>query len=146
MSQSQKGMTPTCAWVRTLFAVFRDFRGNAIVEAALVMPLCLSMIFGTIEVGRAMFIQNALQQAVEDAARCAAINTTVCGTEANIKTYAVNHVYGYSISSTVFTVTSPACGKKVAASFSFATWLAVNVGISGLSFNPVITAKSCHPV
>jgi Flp pilus assembly protein TadG len=50
-------------------------------EFALVFPSFILLTMGVIEFGRAMWIQNTLQAAVEQAARCAVVNTTTCGTD-----------------------------------------------------------------
>ena len=44
-------------------------RGVAAVEFALLLPLLLAMIFGTTELGRAIYTYNTLDKAVRDAAR-----------------------------------------------------------------------------
>ena len=60
---------------RTLRTAAIACDGAAAVETALVLPVFLLCVFGISEIGRALWIQSTLQYAVEDAARCAAINT-----------------------------------------------------------------------
>ena len=56
-------------------------RGNAIIEAALVVPILLSLAFGTVEFGYYFFVRNNLQGAAREGARAAilasATNTDV---------------------------------------------------------------------
>ena len=47
---------------------------------------------GTIEVSRAIWTQSALQFAAEKAARCAAVNTTLCGRRHQVETYALSQM------------------------------------------------------
>jgi Flp pilus assembly protein TadG len=47
--------------------------GAAIIEFALVAPMFLALVFGTIEYGRLLWTQQALQQAAIAGARCMAI-------------------------------------------------------------------------
>jgi len=115
--------------------------GNAAIDAALGMPILLAFLFGITEVSRAMWIQTNIQQAVEDASRCAAVNSTTCGTDTAIKNYAVSHTYAYTVAATNFTVTTPACGRQVAASVPFSS---VATGIVGIVVT--LTAQSCHPI
>lgn len=48
-------------------------RGNAVLDLALVLPLLLSLTFGAVEYGQAMFIKHALQAAAQDGARAAIV-------------------------------------------------------------------------
>lgn len=44
-------------------------RGQALVEFALVLPIFVLMIFGLVDLGRAVFINNSLAEAARDGAR-----------------------------------------------------------------------------
>jgi Flp pilus assembly protein TadG len=81
----------TVTRVRQLVA---DLCGATMVETAIVLPVFLLLIFGVIEGGALMFAQLTLDNAVATAARCAAINTTLCGTQANIQSYTVSQAVG----------------------------------------------------
>jgi Flp pilus assembly protein TadG len=121
-------------------SLLRCGTGNVSVDAALGLPILLMFLFGITEVSRAMWIQNNIQQAVEDAARCAAVNSTICGSETAIKAYAVTKTYQYSVAASNFTYSTPACGKEVSATVPFTS---VATGIVGIELN--LTAKSCYP-
>jgi hypothetical protein len=47
----------------------REHRGQALVEFALAVPIFLMLIFGLIDLGRAVFINNSLAGAARDGAR-----------------------------------------------------------------------------
>jgi Flp pilus assembly protein TadG len=115
----------------------RDSAGSAAVEFALTAPVFFLLLFGTIEFGQAMWAQNSLQYAVEEAARCRAINHAVCPDDTSTKTFAVSQVYGIEINSSAFTVTHPTCGVQVAVSLPF-SFLA-----NFPSFT--LTGQSCRP-
>lgn len=46
-------------------------RGNAILEAALVLPVLLSLSFGTVEFGHFFFVKHTIQAAARDGTRAA---------------------------------------------------------------------------
>ena len=49
-------------------------RGQALVEFALVLPIIVLLIFGLVDVGRAVFTYNTLSQSARQAARIAIVN------------------------------------------------------------------------
>jgi Flp pilus assembly protein TadG len=104
-------------------AVGKDRRASAAVEMALAMPALCLFIFGIIEVGFALWVQNALDYSVASAARCASINGSACqavGGNSQVTTYAANQS-GASVASTAFTYTPGAsCGCQVTASYTIA--------------------------
>src|SRR3954463_6797649 len=94
-----------------------DRRGAAAVELALVaMPLFL-FLFTIINAGHVLWLQNALDASVTDAARCAAVNASRCGTTDQIKTYAAGQS-GAGFTSSVFSFSQASCGKQVSASYT----------------------------
>ena len=62
----------------------RGDRGNAIIEAALVLPILLLVVFGITEFGRALMTTNVLHQAAREGARVAAIAADSTGAVARI--------------------------------------------------------------
>jgi Flp pilus assembly protein TadG len=114
--------------------------GSAAVEAAIVLPIFFSFVFGISEVGRALWVQSALQYAVEDAARCAAVNTSSCGNTSAVQSYAAGRVFGITIPSSSFSVTKPSCGNQVSISYAFSS-----VVPNLVPFSVTLTAQSCHP-
>src|ERR1700686_4227881 len=82
-------------------------------EAALIFPVFFLVLFGIIEAGVLFWTQSTLQFAVEAAARCTVVNTTVCNTTSAIQDYAVSQATGLTLSSSSFSVSSPSCGHQV---------------------------------
>jgi Flp pilus assembly protein TadG len=118
-------------------AAIGDRRGNALVQFALVLPAFVMLIFGIIEIGRGLWLQNALHYATEQAARCASVNPTAC-TAGNIGSYAAS-VSGANIPASSFTLTTPACGNQVDGTYR------ISLAIPFKSMSWSLTARSCFP-
>src|SRR4051812_15188120 len=97
-------------------SLLRDRRGNAAVELALLATPLFLFLFTIINAGHVLWLQNALETSVTDAARCAAVNTTQCGTTSQIKAYAAGQS-GAGFDSSIFSFTQASCGKQVSASY-----------------------------
>lgn len=118
----------------------RSDHGSSAVEFAMVAPFLIAMLFGVFEFGRALWIQSLLDYAVEQAARCATINTTTCSSASAIATYAAQQTSPLNLPASTFTASTPACGNKVQASYPF-TFVA-----SGLfPYAVTLTSQSCFP-
>jgi hypothetical protein len=115
-----------------------DRRGNAAIEFALTAIPLLLFLFGIIEFGRTMWLQNALDYSVVEAARCASINPTLCGTAEQIKSYASDQS-GAGFDVAVFSVTSPSCGTQVSAIYP------LTLTIPTMSVSMILSAQSCFP-
>lgn len=130
-----------------LSRLLRACRGNATVEAALILPVLLTFLMGAIEFGRAYWVQTSLQYAVNNAARCASLASTKC---TDVPAYAASQVYGMTIPSNAFTYTAGAdCGNsgyaagyQVSASYTFRTVAARLLPQLG---SIALTASACHP-
>ena len=131
-------------------AVGKDRRAAAAVELALAMPALCLFIFGIIEVGFALWVQNALDYSVASAARCASLNligTSCVGSPSQVTTYAANQSGAY-LNSTAFTYTpTAACGCQVSASYTIALDIpwdsALSVTLSSNSCVAPPPTKSC---
>lgn len=126
--------------IRALHRFAENSAGAIAVEAALVLPVLFAMSFAVIEAGRAMWMQNALQDAVDAAARCGVVSAN-CATSSQIQSYAVSQIQGFSVSSSNFTVSDETCGMHVSASVPFTAQVA---GLRTISIN--LIADSCRPV
>ena len=118
----------------------RDIGGATALEFALCAPAFFMLVMGIVEVGLLVWMQLGLQQGVEAAARCASINHTTCGNAGQIQSYAVAQSYGLPVPIAAFTVSTPACGNQVQASYT-PTFLP--------SFpipTTTLTAQACFPV
>jgi Flp pilus assembly protein TadG len=117
-----------------------DKRGATAIEFALIAPALFLTLFGAIEFGRLMWTQSALHYAVQQAARCASVNTVTCGTASQIASYAAGTVSALNIASSAFTATSQSCGHQVLASLDYQF---VATGL--FPYTPTLTAKACFP-
>jgi Flp pilus assembly protein TadG len=112
--------------------------GNVAVEFALIGPALLTLLFGTIEVSRAIWMQSALIYAVDQAARCAGIDTNRCGTPTQVQSYAAAES-GAGFAITVFTASTAACGNLVTASYP------MPLSVPFISLSVTLAARSCYP-
>jgi Flp pilus assembly protein TadG len=113
-----------------------DRLGNVAVEFALGAPFLFMMMFGIIELGYALWMQNALDESVAAASRCASVNSSACS--GAVTTYAASQS-GAPVGSTAFTYTPTAsCGCKVSASYS----MSLLIPYTNLSVN--LSSQSCY--
>lgn len=117
-----------------------DARGATAVEFALTAPVFLAMLFGTVELGLLLWTQLGLQHATEMAARCASVNSSTCGSTANIQSFAAQQAYGLNPPPSTFTVSNPACGNQVTATYTFG-FVTTHFGAPTIALN----AQSCFP-
>jgi Flp pilus assembly pilin Flp len=57
-------------------------RGATVIEFALLLPVLLLLLLGSLEGGRYLFMTGALNHAIGSAARCAEIDPSTCGSPA----------------------------------------------------------------
>lgn len=120
------------------FAV--EDNGTTAVEFAMTAPLFFLIVLGAVQVGFWLFQGFGLQHAVEMAARCASINTTLCGTPHAVQTYAAGQASELGVSASVFSVSQPSCGNQVSASLELPTF-APGLGMPSVTWH----AQSCFP-
>jgi Flp pilus assembly protein TadG len=122
--------------------ICRDTRGTTAVEFAFTAPIFFALVFGIIQGGSLLWTQVGLQHGTEMAARCAALNdTTLCGTTASsIKSYAAQEAFGLNLSPSIFSVSTPACGYQISASYAF-QFVTTYFGTPSLT----LSAQSCFP-
>lgn len=116
----------------------RSDLGGTAVEYALVLPAFITLMVGGLCAGNLAFAVNSLHYAVQDAARCAAVKTTVCTNSNTIVSYAQGRYSGPRISPT-FVYSSAGCGHTVSASGSYPIILAA------ATINVPISASACFP-
>jgi Flp pilus assembly protein TadG len=105
---------------------------------AFAAPALFLFVFGIAEAGHALWLQNMLSYAVAEAARCATVNQTTCGTAAQIQSYAASQSSNI-FDSSVFSVTTPSCGNRISASYT------MTLNIVNLSLPVSLTADACYP-
>ena len=124
----------------TIPRLISDTRGATALEFGLTAPLFFALLAGLIECGLLFWTQVGLQHGAEMAARCASINTTLCGDAGAVKTYAIQQSLGLKPSTSDFTVTVESCGNHVSANYTY-QFLTSYFGAPGLTLN----ALSCFP-
>jgi Flp pilus assembly protein TadG len=124
--------------MKPLGRLMRAQAGSVALDFALIATPLLLLLLGTMELGRMLWYQNALNYSVEEAARCATIDVHNCATTDQIKSYAAARAAAGFASST-FTPTTAACGNKVTASYP------MTLSIPFASLSITLTAQSCYP-
>jgi Flp pilus assembly protein TadG len=116
-------------------------RGNALLDAALVLPILLSLTFGTVEYGYFFFVKHSLQGAAREGCRAAIVPTATNSTVTQTIAASLNAAGLNSSTTTLdskFTLTlSPSNVSGLAAGTSVtvqldATWGTVGVRPLGL--------------
>ena len=115
-----------------------DQQGTTAVEFALVAPVFIALLIGTIALCIGLFLIGSLHFAVEDGARCASVKTTICSDAATTVAYTQSRYFGPDVSPT-FTYATAACGNSVSASINYS----MNVGFRTLVVP--ISATACFP-
>lgn len=95
--------------------IFR--RGNAVLEAALVVPILLYLAFGTVEFGYFFYVKNNVQGAAREGVRAAippgATNTDVTSAISSQMTAAGLQSSGYTVTTTPSNISGLAPGTTV---------------------------------
>lgn len=120
-------------------------RGAAAVEAAFILPLLLVMIFGIFEFGRLAWTKSALDFAVQEAARCAAVRPGgQCSTAAQVQAFAAAKVAAVGVPASAFAVQfDQPCGVRVQASYAY-RFMTGGLLTSLMGGPPVIAAQVCR--
>jgi Flp pilus assembly protein TadG len=118
----------------------RDESGASAVEFAITAPVFFAVVFGIIEGGLLLWTQLGLQHGAEMAARCAAVNKTMCNNSSAVQNFAVQNSYGLNPAPSTFTVTTAACGTQISAAYTF-NFITTYFGTPNVG----LTAQSCFP-
>jgi Flp pilus assembly protein TadG len=119
--------------------LFREERGASAVEFALVIGPFVGIVLSTIMLGAMFWANQTLKYAAADAARCAAVRTSICSDKTTTESYAASHYSGPGLSPT-FTYSPSGCGHTVTASATFP----LNTGLVDLSIP--LSAHACFPL
>jgi Flp pilus assembly protein TadG len=125
---------------RALRCLRTQEEGAVLVEYAFVLPVLLLLVFGLMQIGGMAWTQAALNYAVQEAARCALVRPDLCGTPAQIQTYAAAQTTGLNVPASAFKVTTPACGTDIRADYVYNFVVSPYAGPA-----PTITAEVCRP-
>lgn len=124
--------------MRGLRAFGLDDRGGTAVETALVLPVFVMLVVGGVYAGLLAFTTNSLHFAVQEAARCSAVKTTVCTSAAATQAYAQAKYAGPNISP-AFVYSTAGCGHTVQATATFG----LELGVTEISVP--LSATACYP-
>lgn len=126
-------------WLRTMLRRWRrDRSGAAAVELALVLPFATMLIVGCISGSQMIAVVNGMHFAVEEAARCYAVNKTTCNSATAAQNFAAGRFTGGS-TTPQFIASVEGCGRRVTALVTY-TW---RIGIANMSVP--LSATSCFP-
>jgi Flp pilus assembly protein TadG len=119
----------------------RRRRGNAVLEAALVLPLLLSLTFGTVEYGYFFFLKHSMQGATREGCRVAILSTAT-NTQVTQAIAASLYAAGMNSSSTTLDAkytctTSPASVSGQSAGTTISVTLSTTWGQAGVSALPI---------
>jgi Flp pilus assembly protein TadG len=110
-------------------------RGNAVIEAVLVIPILLLLAFGTVEFGHFFFVKHNLQGAAREGARAAivsgATNADVNVAVSTSMTAAGLDGSGYTVTTNPSDVSTAATGTDISVSVQ-CTWGDVGVRPMGM--------------
>ena len=115
-----------------------DRQGTTAVEFAIIAPVFIALLVGTLALCIALFLIGSLHFAVEDGARCASVKTTICSDGPTTVAYTQSRYFGPAVSPTFVFAAAP-CGNSVTASISYS----MNVGFRTLLIP--ISATACFP-
>lgn len=122
----------------TFAKICRNEHGGAAIEYAFVLPVFIILLVGALSAGNLLFAVNGLHYAVEEAARCAAVKTTVCSDSSTTVTYAQNRYSGPKISP-AFTFSNAGCGHTVSGTAQYPLMLAA------YTIKVPVSASACYP-
>ncbi|HZV11172.1 MAG TPA: TadE/TadG family type IV pilus assembly protein [Novosphingobium sp.] len=121
-------------------------RAAAATEFALLAPVFLLLLFGTIEYCRLMWITQAANEVAYSAARCLAYGTS-CSTSSTLQSYVVSRAagYGVTVSSSAISYSSSTTCYGTAGSSQVQFTVNFNSPLSGFitSLPSQITATGC---
>ena len=119
-----------------------DDGGTTAVEFAIVAPVFVALLVGTISVCIGLFLIGSLHYAVQEGARCASVRTAcqVNGSPDATATvaYTQSQYFGPAVSP-VFAYAAAPCGNSVSASINYS----MNLGFR--TFTVPISATACFP-
>lgn len=122
--------------------------GTIAIEYGLILPVLLLLTLGIMDIGRLLWTYITLTRATEAAARCAAVNTTLCGTSSAVQDYAVQQAWGLNdVTAAQIAVMDASCGKQVTATYNFKFIIPWPGTASPLGSSNAITlsATACYP-
>jgi Flp pilus assembly protein TadG len=118
--------------------LFRDNRGGSVVEFSLLSLPVVVFLFGIMQTGWLLWADNLLNVAVDAAARCGGVGSTISPCNADLVTTA-QQVFG-PLSGASFSLNGSSCATN--GGIGLVGTYTMNIAFA---FNVTITAKSCYP-
>ncbi len=121
--------------------------GTTAVEFAILLPAFLMFTLGVLDCGRLLWSHAMLERSVSSAARCAAINASLCGTALAIQNHGAGQAWGLGLAASAFTVSPAACGTQVVGRLTFQFVIPWFYGSApyGSGNSVLLTAAACNP-
>lgn len=127
-----------------LRSISRNQKGTTAVEFAIIAPVFIMLVLGTIGLCFALFLVGSLHFAVEDGARCASVKTTICTDSASTIAYTQSRYLGPNVSPTFTYNNAASCGPaNTGNSVTGTVSYSMNVGFR--TFVVPISATACFP-
>jgi Flp pilus assembly protein TadG len=122
-----------------------DQQGTTAVEFAIIAPVFIALVVGTMALCVGLFLIGSLHFAVEDGARCASVKTTICSDEASTVAYTQSRYFGPNVSPT-FTCAGSTCGGATATCGNSVTGsISYSMDVGFKTFVIPIRATACFP-
>jgi Flp pilus assembly pilin Flp len=118
--------------------LWSDRRGATAVEFGLVLPAFVMLVLGVIGVSQLAYAVSSMNFAVQEAARCSAVNLAVCGSATATETYAAGKYAGPDVA-VVFDSTTAGCGHTVNATGEY------ELNVAFFVYDIPLTASACFP-
>lgn len=127
---TRKPRRPALAWT--------DNSGATAIEMAFVLPVVAMLVIGVISLSMLGSAISGMHFAVQEAARCSAVNAVTCGTPSATVTYARSKFHGAGVAP-AFASTGAGCGHTVTATATFELTLAL------FTIPVPLSAAACYP-
>jgi Flp pilus assembly protein TadG len=129
-----------------LKSIYRNKEATTAVEFAIVAPLFILLVFGTIGLAFVLYLVASLHFAVEDGARCAAVRSTwQCMDSTSTIAYTQSRYMGPNVSPTFTYDVRATCGGAGAGGSSVTGTVTYSWNIGFTTFVTPISASACYP-
>jgi Flp pilus assembly protein TadG len=118
-------------------APVRNCDGAIAAEFALLSLPMLLLTLGMFDIGFALLTDTRINFAVEAAAKCGAVSTTICGSPTATASYGASAAGVPGLGASGFVVLTAACGVSVTATYPY-----VGMVLPAIT----LTASACYPV
>jgi len=115
-----------------------DTAGATALELGLVLPMVLILVVGVINTSLLASSISGMNFAVQEAARCYAVNKTACATPTAAKAYAEGKYVGPGVEPT-FVANTTGCGHTVQATATY------DLDVVFYRFSLPLSASACYP-